>query len=123
MTVCLRKYEWEIIGILYLFISSKQYTNIFIQSRKKHIFNSKSKKRAKKPKERKVPKKQGKVKDSATNGLKKEVTFAPPMTKEDQALMLAQEQEAEMVVIKVEVNLLKFSFLENFVRWILWWSF
>ncbi|XP_078335085.1 inositol 1,4,5-trisphosphate-gated calcium channel ITPR2-like [Crassostrea virginica] len=71
-------------------------------SRKKHIFNSKSKKKAKKPKERKVPKKQGKVKDSATNGLKKEVTFAPPMTKEDQALMLAQEHEAEMVVIKVE---------------------
>lgn len=44
------------------------------------------------------------------------MTFAPPMTKEDQALMLAQEHEAEMVVIKVEVNLLKFSFLENFVR-------
>lgn len=79
--------------------------------------HSKSKKKRKVSKERKVQRKQGKVKDSATNGLKKEVSFAPPVTKEDQALMLAQEHETEMVAIRVEVQSYKCIFYVNLPVW------
>lgn len=79
--------------------------------------HSKSKKKRKVSKERKVKRKQGKVKDSATNGLKKEVSFAPPVTKEDQALMLAQEHETEMIAIRVEVQSYKCIFYVNLPVW------
>ena len=50
-------------------------------------------------------KKQQKVKDSASNGLKKELSFANPLMKEDQLLINKHEQETEMVAIKVEVSI------------------
>ncbi|KAK3086885.1 hypothetical protein FSP39_024881 [Pinctada imbricata] len=63
--------------------------------------SSKKPKKPKPPKEKKV-KKQHKVKDSATNGLKKELSFANPLMKEDQSLIVPVEHETEMVTIKVE---------------------
>ncbi|XP_021341779.1 inositol 1,4,5-trisphosphate receptor type 2-like [Mizuhopecten yessoensis] len=60
----------------------------------------KKNKKPKAPKERK--KKPSKVKDSSSNGLKKEVSFASPLTKEAQALIVNQDMDTELIAIKIE---------------------